>query len=334
MKHQAPLPGQLCRICGSEAAREVGAVEFYQGYNWPIHDCAWCGCRFTRHDESFYKKLHTDFGSSYVRYRQMWEECRKRFQEGNAVELRRYLATQVKYRLVLDEIDRLSPGSKVLEIGCSRGYLASYAILSQHRTLGVDISLEALDAAREAFGNHFATVSSSAMQDAAPYDFIYHTGTIGCVADPIALTHSLLALLKPGCRLVFNAPNLGACDQLDQLWLEAAPPPDVVTLFPFRFWKRQFQREAKVEEKIEMAEFSQSFPHWIRKRIGLAWEQPIPLPIGKSSNPFLPTTNLSRRIQSIGERIVTRVAAITGLGRIISPKPADFGLLVTMTKKD
>ena len=48
------------------------------------------------------------------------------------------------------------------------------------------------------------------MRRSPPYDVIYHVGLIGCVADPIAFTRRLLAMLKPGGTLLFNAPNRDA----------------------------------------------------------------------------------------------------------------------------
>ena len=95
--------------------------------------------------------------------------------------------------------------------------------------LGIDVSPEASTSARASFGDHFAVGLDAAQP---PYDVIYHVGLIGCVDDPIALTRRLLAMLKPGGLLLFNAPNRDALGLDGQLWLDSAPPPDLVTLFP------------------------------------------------------------------------------------------------------
>jgi len=84
------------------------------------------------------------------------------------------------------------------------------------------------------------------------YDVIYHVGVIGCVADPIGLTTELLRMLRPGGKLLFNAPNRGGLHLNGQLWLDSAPPPDLVTLFPETFWKRRFSDVANVVERAEM----------------------------------------------------------------------------------
>src|SRR5207244_4131757 len=117
-----------------------------------------------------------------------------------------------------------------------------------------DVSIEAIKTARVAFGNHFVLNEDRAIDAGAPYDVIYHTGTIGCVGDPVGLTRRLLGLLKPNGCLLFNSPNLQSCCLPGQLWIDAAPPPDVVSIFPPGFWKKQFANDAHVEESVEICE--------------------------------------------------------------------------------
>src|SRR5205814_1852125 len=120
---------------------------------------------------------------------------------------------------------------------------------------------------------------SSSLQLGAPYDIIYHVGMIGCVADPIELTKQLLAMLTPHGRLLFNAPNRQSCSLRGQLWLDSAPPPDLVTLFPPGFWKRQFYASAAVIEETEMHSARMSLEIGLRKSFGPRWQKPIPLPL-------------------------------------------------------
>ena len=64
-----------CRICGSESAT-AGQVEYYAGFAWFVYDCATCGCRFTKHDDSIYDWLHEQPQSIYALYREQIEHGR------------------------------------------------------------------------------------------------------------------------------------------------------------------------------------------------------------------------------------------------------------------
>src|SRR3954467_10571402 len=188
--------GIICRICGSARTQRAGEVEYIRGYCWTVWDCQTCGCRFTRHDEAVYNNLHkTDTIAYYDDYRVLARECKKHFDRNDAQELRRVLDEGAKYRFVLDELSPLPRTARLLEVGCSRGYLTSWFILGGWDVLGVDVSSEALASARADFGDHFALMDSPEIRERAPYDAIYHVGMIGCVGDPIGLTRDLLAFL-------------------------------------------------------------------------------------------------------------------------------------------
>src|SRR5262249_8034028 len=155
-----------------------------------------------------------------------------------------------KYQFIIDQIDREPTDARILEIGSSKGHLTSYFILTGRKITGVDISPKAVASASAAFGNHFVRAGVPSIEAEAPYDVIFHVGTIGCVADPIAMTRRWLDMLKPKGRLLFNAPNRDACSLRDQLWFDSAPPPDLVTLFRPGFWSDRFSDLALVGEEV------------------------------------------------------------------------------------
>lgn len=320
-----------CRVCGSAAAVQAGVVEFYAGFQWVVWDCASCGCRTTRHDESVYETLHADAGSSYSRYRELASACAKQFAERDADGLRSVLSSHAKYRFVIDEISRLGTGGRILEIGCARGFLTACFVLDGLDVTGVDVSPEAISAAREAFGDHFAVAGSAELASRGPYDVIYHVGTIGCVADPLGLTRQLLQMLKPGGILLFNAPNRDALWSCDQLWFESAPPPDVVTLFPPGFWRSHFSCLATVEETCGTRPPEQSLALRLRRLCGRGWRRPAPLPVHESHRPFAPAPRPGDGVWRIFERLVVKTARFTGLSRLVPPLAAEYDLFVKMT---
>jgi SAM-dependent methyltransferase len=326
----APSPSAICRVCGSKQVQIAGVVEYFVGYAWTIFDCRACGCRYTRHESSVYNTLHQSGALTYYdEYRELASRAKVHFDCGDAVGLRAFLSRSTKYRFIIDEIEREPPNARLLEFGCSRGYLTSYFILQGRKVLGVDVAPEAVDSARNEFGDHFALTTSETIRAGAPYDVIYHVGMIGCVADPIGITRQLIALLRPGGKLLFNAPWRAACWGRDQLWFDSAPPPDLVTLYPSGFWRRQFAGEVLVREGIQMCTADRSFALALRSAIGRGWQQPRPRSMNWNLEAKAPGSAAHWASHQV-ERVIGKVANVTGIANLASLKPAEFGLYVKM----
>jgi SAM-dependent methyltransferase len=321
-----------CRVCGSPQVELAGQVEYYIGFEWAIWDCGNCGCRFTRHEDAVYDRLHSEASSCYVRYRDLAALCKARFNRGDLEGLRGELSHTSKYRFVIDEVSRGNRSARLLEIGCARGFLTSYFILGGWRVTGVDVSAEAVNAANTAFGHHFVLADSPEVPAGAPYDLIYHVGTIGCVADPVGMTRKLLGMLKPGGTLLFNAPNREACWARNQLWFDSAPPPDVVTLFPPGFWRRQFTDLADVAEVVEMCKVDRSLAVGLRRLCRRNWRKPRRLALSESSKPSAPPSHLGDAAWLIFERSITRVSRALGFSRFAPEHPTEYGLFVRMSR--
>jgi SAM-dependent methyltransferase len=322
-----------CRICGSNRIRNRGNVEFYFGYGWPIYDCNDCGCRFTPHDSSTYDLLYSEQSSCYSRYTDQADRCKTLFDRGDRVGLRAELSQGSKYRFIIDEIDREPADARILEIGSSRGHLTSYFLLRGCKITGVDISPKAVAASAAAFGDHFVQAGDPSINAQAPYDVIFHVGTIGCVADPVGMTRRCLDLLKSGGRLLFNAPNRDGCSLQDQLWFESAPPPDVVTLFPPGFWRSRFGDIALVSEEIEFCSREQNLLIALRKLARRKWRKPVPIPLKESERSSTPAPQFADVLWRKLERVVRKVAPWTGLLGLAPLHPSEFGLFVQMVKK-
>ena len=322
-----------CRICHSPEVSSVGEVEFLVGYNCPIWDCAACGCRFTAHEHATYDELHSEPGSFYGRYRELAATCKPVFDNKDLEGLRAELSRVAKYKFIIDELAALDRNAQILEIGCARGFLTSYFILGGWRILGIDASLDALRGATELFGVYFAPERSPEIKARAPYDAIYHAGTIGCVADPIGMTEELHDLLKPGGRLLFNAPNRDACSQSDQLWFGSAPPPDLVTLFAPGFWSKHFARSADVFESVETVDSDMSFKMFLRRLFRKRWRHPTPTSLETSGQASRIPAPTAESLWNVFERLATKLGRLTGLSRLVSEHPSEYGLFVTMQRR-
>src|SRR6478672_1784998 len=109
-----------CRACESSLITEIGTVEYYSGFAWPVFDCQGCGCRFTNHAESIYEVLHAEPKSIpyYNGYRDLADKCRDLFQERDLDGLRAELFQTSKYKFIIEQVERSRQNAKLLEIGC------------------------------------------------------------------------------------------------------------------------------------------------------------------------------------------------------------------------
>ncbi len=317
-----------CRICGSAAVHTVGAVEYLKDFRLPVIDCDACGCRSTAHDATVHDRFHQGRTLSYYdEYSELAARCESLFAAGNADGLKRELERWPKYRFIIEQVSRAPRHARILEVGSSRGYLAAYFILTGRPIRGVDVSATAVQSARAAFGDYFLTHDAPDAYAGGPFDIIYHVGLIGCVADPMAMTRSLLARLTPGGTLLFNAPNLDALRLRGQLWMHSAPPPDLVTLFPPGFWRRQFSTVADVDETIERLNADDSLAQAARELVGVPWQSPAPKPMSARA---LVWQQPAGGVRDVVARVLARAARTAGLAGLVTRRPAEFGLFVSM----
>ncbi len=240
-----------CQVCGSTKTRLVGNYQPYLDYSVDVFDCGDCLSRFAPHDGDAHEKLHSQ-SSKYFNHKEMEAEIANRLRMGDVSGAKSCLSKRTANSFVIDTVDSVPSAGNLLEIGCSRGFLAGYFLSSDRKVLGVDISTTAISAAVESFGDHFCVADDPRIEAGAPYDVIYHVGTIGCIAFPVEMTKELLGLLKPGGLLVFNAPNRICCETLERMWL-STPPPDLVNLFHPEFWSKIDLDVAETKIKVQNA---------------------------------------------------------------------------------
>jgi len=176
----------ICRVCGSARTKKAGTVEYYLERPSEIYDCEECGCRFTEHFDQTYEDYHANANSGYGVYRDLADHMKELFDRRDPAELRKHLFFLTKYKFIIEAVEKCDKRARILEIGCSRGYLTSYFILAGYDIIGADVSRSAVAGANASFGPHFFEASSPEVANRAPYDIIYHTGTIGCVGIPSA----------------------------------------------------------------------------------------------------------------------------------------------------
>ena len=234
---------QRCPVCHCDCK---GAVKFsfagLSGHECSAVDCVGCGSRYVNFQEEAHLELHSNDDSVYGRsHTAKVHKILEAFNNNEKTLLRKLLIEDdQKNSKILDAIDSLSAPAKIIEFGCSLGYLSSYSILAGHDFLGIDISAHAISFARGHFGPHFE-IYDQFIPELQAADLIYHVGTIGCVSDPRIFVDQQMSMLKKGQgRLLFNAPNREAAENLGEPWLRGALPPDLTILYSQAYWEDRF----------------------------------------------------------------------------------------------
>jgi SAM-dependent methyltransferase len=127
------------------------------------------------------------------------------------VQNRAYVSVQNRLRKSLDLIVKQHP-KKVLDIGCGDGFFsqrieeATGAYVS-----GLDISLEAIDIAREkGIDARQCDLNEGICFDAESFDLVFCGEVIEHVFDPDLLLDEIWRILIPGGYLILSTPNLAA----------------------------------------------------------------------------------------------------------------------------
>ena len=324
-----------CRICHADNPVLAGTYRAYTDYETPVYDCLECGCRFAPHRPRVYEELHVASGSPYSGQTALAHKAQRLFEANDVHGLRSLLGESRRFDFIIRTVLSARQTRRLLEVGCSKGYLTSYFVAKGYDVLGIDVSEAAVAAARECFGDHFCLTDDRRIAEMAPFDAVCHVGTVGCVASPTETIVGQLQLLRPGGLLVFNAPNIQARQRADDLWIDGTPPPDLVTLFDPEFWLRPpFSELADIELSWEPPSGYSNLKKLL-KRV-------CPPANRKRLRPLLTTAGAARqvvrherkrRISRSTRRVIHGL--LDSLCRIglIPAYPPEYGMFVTMVRK-
>lgn len=247
-----------CRGCDS-VLEDRGQIYVGGGVEWvDLYKCGDCGVINVPRCATVYEELHADESSSYARHRQQNGRIAELLNAGQHEDIRKLVVTSGKMAWAADEVSKLPSPSKILEIGCSSGAFGAYCLSLGHDYRGVDISPTAVKTACAYFGNHFVLSNSKQELSWSSLDQVVILGTIGCADEPVKLLESVLARLKPGGKVIFNAPNSVLMEKEERVWSYSTCPPDHVTVFPNNFWSTRFQKLGKVTVEYQMSTLRQS----------------------------------------------------------------------------
>ncbi|MCK9225893.1 MAG: class I SAM-dependent methyltransferase, partial [Candidatus Muirbacterium halophilum] len=217
-----------CRVCGYKNIKEGYFFRCYQDYSVNIYRCPECNSLFSDYDRNIYIKLHNMKDSTYKNHVILAQSISVHFKNCDFDRIYNELGKSYKNRFVMDEIEKLDNRElKILEIGCSDGYLTSFFIAKGYNILGIDVSQDCIDNAKHFFGKKFFKKTEE-LDNNEKFDVIYHVGTIGCVDNPKEFIEYYADKLNSGGIMFFNAPNVSA---LYGKWINGTLPPDLTILF-------------------------------------------------------------------------------------------------------
>jgi SAM-dependent methyltransferase len=207
---------QHCPLCAGDAARQsVVTRHVYgdQGATRAFFHCGSCDVRYlhpglsAEEEQHFYASEFSAFMAGRAGAAAGWDKAEEHVRTNEATRLRRmaYLAPYLRQP------------QRLLEIGCSSGFMLFPLIAAGHTCIGVEPS--------GAFGDYLraqnVTVYSSLEQlqvssGEQRFDLITHFFVLEHIRQPLAFLERQLALLKPGGTLVFEIPN--AADALHSVY--------------------------------------------------------------------------------------------------------------------
>jgi len=165
-----------------------------------------------------------------------------------------YLAESMEpYWAVRKAIAGLPSGAKMLDIGSGLGYVAYALRRAGYDAVGLDISENAVAAARARFGDQYVVADLFAWSSDHPntYDAVTLLEVIEHVENPIDWVRAAFRLVRPGGMLIISTPNRDYYPD-GSVWATEAPPVHL-----WWFSEHSFARLTDgIGAQIEVVDFS------------------------------------------------------------------------------
>ena len=203
-----------CLLCGCTSELNYAA---YPGYQIPsvyeIYYCDNCNTSFSiprEESNSIYELIYKN-GKRVRWYERYWSYANSVKNKNRPLDFLAesediYWGVKESLNQIILET-KVSP--KILEIGCGLGYM-TYSLNKQgFNTLGLDISIEAVNQAIKNYGNYFicANLSEYAIIHQNEYDLILFTEVIEHLNEITSFMESIKKLLTNGGHIILTTPN-------------------------------------------------------------------------------------------------------------------------------
>ena len=113
----------------------------------------------------------------------------------------------------------MSPGMRVLDVGCGNGFTCGEFLRLHCDVVGVDLSIEGIEIARKTYpAGRFEILPADdqllANLGEAPFDIVVSTEVVEHLYDPRAYARGCFRALKPGGRFICTTPYHGFAKNL------------------------------------------------------------------------------------------------------------------------
>jgi SAM-dependent methyltransferase len=196
-----------CPLCGATAERQSAVTDRVYGDDTgrAVFHCGGCDVRYLFPGQSeeeearFYAKEFEKFMVDRSAAGAGWEGPERHI-AANESERRRRMGHLAGL---------IAPGSRVLEFGCSSGFMLYPLAGDGHHCVGIEPSGVFADYVRQRGLPVYPSLDGLVAAEGAEarYDLILHYYVLEHVRDPVQLLRRQLALLRPGGRIVFEVPN-------------------------------------------------------------------------------------------------------------------------------
>jgi 2-polyprenyl-3-methyl-5-hydroxy-6-metoxy-1,4-benzoquinol methylase len=166
--------------CNQDVSRH-----FHNLSNLSLHECTVTGMRFWRPasvagDEQFYKELSENWQNYYQTDRWEYQEARTAI---------------------------VMPHSRVLELGCGRGYFLRSLESLGHVGLGLELNADAALNKVTGFDirNQYAEEAAAAAPES--FDVVCSFQVLEHVPDPRSFIEACIRLVRPGGKIILSTPN-------------------------------------------------------------------------------------------------------------------------------
>jgi 2-polyprenyl-3-methyl-5-hydroxy-6-metoxy-1,4-benzoquinol methylase len=218
----------ICKICNTDSVANIGKINGYRlGTEFDILECKNCKTSYTNpcfSDEKIYDSIYKNITKvpGYSRYFYLAKNI---LNQRNPIKFIMNV-DDCYYGIAKFIIDRVKNKSKSLiyEVGCGQGYLTYALVMAGYKSIGIDISSEAIKLARSRYGDHYISgdLTSFIKNGGERPNHIISSEVIEHISNPILFISEMMDLLKLDGSLILTTPNKLISD--NQPWGTELPP--------------------------------------------------------------------------------------------------------------